>query len=474
MPCSIFLMLLAFVTAMPAWAEPSRDLGVAQQATVIEGRKVALVVGNGRYRSTGRLVQAPSDAKVVATALRDVGFDVELHENLDRTGLSSVIVDFEDRLRDAEVGFFYYAGHAIQLGRQNFLVPVDADIPSERYVPTYTVAVDEVMRSMEEAGSRLNLLVLDACRSNPFASGWTSGSRSSTPARGLATINAPSGFIVAYATGPGDVAADDGTYAVALASQLAVPGREISDVFRFVHQEVKDSSDEQQLPWVSEARGPGSFFPGGAPPEPKARSQQGGRLSQTGSSSSESSTPTVDAALRTEAHAAWKKIERSVLRRDPVARPALEEWVVRYGQPLFYDASGTPVTAGGDLTDTATELLAGWPADAGAEGWAAVSTSSTLQLDDEQKSQFVVSPVEPRERGLHSSRTLALGAGASALAAAGCLYLAHGFRDDMLGASTVDEAVEFETANHIAFLGGAAAGVTAGGLMVGAVIQGRW
>jgi hypothetical protein len=258
-------LLLALLVALPAWAESSRDLGYAQQAQIIEGRKVALVIGNGRYQSAGRLQQAPVDARVMAAALRDAGFDVALYENLSRTRLSSVIVDFEGRLRNAEVGFFYYAGHAIQLGDRNYLVPIDADIPSERYVPTYAVGVDEVMRSMEEAQSRLNLLVLDACRNNPFAPRWTTTSRSTGASRGLATINAPSGFIVAYATGPGDVAADDGTYAAALSNHLRVPGREISEVFRYVHQQVKDASGSGQLPWVSEARGPGSFYPGGAP-----------------------------------------------------------------------------------------------------------------------------------------------------------------------------------------------------------------
>jgi hypothetical protein len=259
------VLLLSLAVAPPTWAETTRDLGAADQVTVFEGRKVALVVGNGRYRSAGRLEQAPEDARVIATALKDAGFDVSLHEDLNRTKLSSVIVDFEEQLRGAEVGFFYYAGHAIQLGDRNYLVPVDADIPSERYVGTYTVAVDEVMRSMDEAGSQLNLLVLDACRNNPFVQDWAVTSRSSVGHRGLATINAPSGFIVAYATGPGDVAADDGTYAAALALQMAIPGREISEVFRYVHQEVKDTSGSDQLPWVSEARGPGSFYPAGAP-----------------------------------------------------------------------------------------------------------------------------------------------------------------------------------------------------------------
>lgn len=260
-PCLVAL-LLAFA-AVPGLAG-DRDL-VAPSASVapIEGRQVALVVGNGAYQHAGRLEQAPRDARLVAETLSGLGYQVKALYDLDRAALDRAAVDFRKDLAGAAVGFFYYAGHGVQVGGANYLVPVDAQIESEDYVSSAAVDIGRVLASMEASKARLNVVVLDACRNNPFAGTWSAGGRSVTTS-GLAGVErAPRGTIIAYATAPGRVAADEGIYAKALATGLKVPGAEITEVFRQVYADVSARSRSGQEPWYTESRTPGSYFPAG-------------------------------------------------------------------------------------------------------------------------------------------------------------------------------------------------------------------
>jgi len=215
----------------------------------IPEKRLALVIGNGDYLM-GPLTNPVNDARSMARALRNVGFDVMLRENVsNQTELKRVIREFGQKLKDYEVGMFYYAGHGIQKDGYNFLVPVNAQINSEEEVEYECVDAGFVVALMDAADSRVNIIVLDACRNNPFARTFRS------TRQGLVSMNAPAGTIIAYATSPGKTALDgsgvNGLYTQELLYQIQRPGLKIEDVFKNVRIEVMRKSDNQQVPWES-------------------------------------------------------------------------------------------------------------------------------------------------------------------------------------------------------------------------------
>ena len=150
------------------------------------------------------------------------------------------------------------AGHGVQVGGRNFLIPIGADINREPDVPIEAVSTDSILGQMEFAGNRLNFVILDSCRNNPYASGF----RSSAP--GLAEMGAARGTLVAYSTGPGEVALDgnegNSPYTLALAKAMLEPGLSAGDMFQQVRETVIQATDEQQVPWeTSSLRGRFSF-----------------------------------------------------------------------------------------------------------------------------------------------------------------------------------------------------------------------
>ena len=205
------------------------------------------MIGNGSY-SSNPLPNPPNDAGDVAAALEEVGFEVTLVLESDRDGMLRAITDFGRAIKNGGVGLFYYAGHAIQVGGSNYLVPIGADLDSEEYVPIEAVDVNQILARMDAASNRLNIVILDACRDNPFARSFRSATR------GLAQTSAPSGTFLAYATAPGDVAADgfgrNSPYTEALLAALDEPGRKLEEVFKRVRAEVKEKTDGQQTPWT--------------------------------------------------------------------------------------------------------------------------------------------------------------------------------------------------------------------------------
>jgi uncharacterized caspase-like protein len=187
-------------------------------------QRIALVVGNAAY--TDRPLRNPvNDAQLMQATLRDLGFEVQVATNVDRRGLLGALRDFEARARGAEVALFYFAGHGAQVGGANYLIPVNAQIRAETDVPDESLDAAGVLRRIEEARPRVGLVILDACRDNPYPG----ANRSST--RGLARMSVPTGTIVAYATAPGSTAVDgsgtQGTYTGALARYRAQPGLDI-------------------------------------------------------------------------------------------------------------------------------------------------------------------------------------------------------------------------------------------------------
>jgi Caspase domain len=247
-------------------------LGLATAAIATEapraGKRVALVIGNSAYVHVAHLANSDNDARLLAGTLKDVGFTLIGGGpllDLDRAGMARAIEDFGRELSGAEVALFYYSGHGLQVQGVNWLVPVDANPTRPQDLDFQMVDADLVLRQMNGAGTKLNLLLLDACRNNPFA---TSSFRSVQS--GLAEMRAPEGTLISYATQPGNVAWDGAgshsPYAQALADSIAQPGLDIFHVFNVVGLQVKRTTSGEQQPWVSTSPIDGDFFFKGAPP----------------------------------------------------------------------------------------------------------------------------------------------------------------------------------------------------------------
>lgn len=220
-------------------------------------RRVALVIGNSSYKDSP-LTNPVNDANDMAATLTGLGFDVLKHLNADQRQMKEAIRQFGERMQRGGIGLFFFAGHGIQVKGINYLVPVGANINKETEVEFEAVEAGFVLAQMEAAGNQVNIVVLDACRNNPFARSFRSG------ARGLATIDAPKGSIIAYATAPGSTASDgsgkNGLYTGALLKHMQVPGRSLEEVFSATRDEVMRKTNDAQVPWESTSlRGRFSF-----------------------------------------------------------------------------------------------------------------------------------------------------------------------------------------------------------------------
>ena len=236
----------AAATAQSAGPD-SKAQAPAVQAPGQPEQRLALVIGNSGYKS-GPLTNPVNDARAMAVRLQQLGFAVIKKENATREQMMTAVRDFGTLLAKGGVGLFYYAGHGIQSKGVNYLVPVDADIRSEDELSTRAYNANEVLEKMDSAKNRINVVILDACRDNPFARSFRSGGR------GLAGMDqTPSGTLVAYATSPGSTASDgsgaNGLYTEQLLQEMAEPGIKLEEVFKRVRVSVKDRSEGKQLPW---------------------------------------------------------------------------------------------------------------------------------------------------------------------------------------------------------------------------------
>ncbi len=209
-------------------------------------KRVALVIGNSNYQ-VGPLANPANDAKAMAQTLRDSGFDVMQYTNLNKRDFEESLRAFGSKIPRGGVALFYFAGHGVQVKGVNFLLPVGARIEKEGDIEFEAVDAGRIMNELESAGSRLNIVILDACRNNPFAQ------RVRSLQRGLAVISAPSGTVVAYATGPGEVASDgdgnNGLYTQELLKNMREPNVKIEDVLKRTRITVKEKTNGQQVPW---------------------------------------------------------------------------------------------------------------------------------------------------------------------------------------------------------------------------------
>jgi formylglycine-generating enzyme required for sulfatase activity len=250
-------------------------------------KRVALVVGNSAYRNVARLDNPANDAQLLADTLRALGFTLVgggPQLDLDKTAFDRTVQAFGSLLGSADVGLFYYAGHGVQVRGENYLIPVDANPTKEADVDFQMVATNLVLRQMEGAGTRLNIVILDACRNNPFGGRGLAVDRAreaeNTRLRdtggGLAQMQAPEGTLISFATQPGNVAQDgaggNSPYSKALADTIRKPGLGIFDAFNQVGLQVKRATKGAQQPWVSSSPIDGAFYfvPPGATAPPVA------------------------------------------------------------------------------------------------------------------------------------------------------------------------------------------------------------
>ncbi|MGF7175223.1 caspase family protein [Azospirillum doebereinerae] len=225
-------------------------------------RRVALVLGNSAYQHAPRLPNPVNDARAIAESLRSAGFELVgggAQLDLDKAETERAIRSFGNKLAGSDVGLFYYAGHGLQMRGTNYLLPTSANLTKEADVRYELIDVEMVLDEMALAESRLNIVILDACRNNPFGG---RGFRAVSP--GLAQMQAPAGTIIAYATQPGAVAADgngdNSPYTEALSKALLVPGETVFDIFNDVGIAVKRNTGGVQQPWVAASPIEGRFY----------------------------------------------------------------------------------------------------------------------------------------------------------------------------------------------------------------------
>lgn len=260
------LMLWACWLAAPAaWAQAAAGTAAPGAAAAAAPGRVALVVGNNNYPSAP-LLNPANDARAMAAALRAAGFTVILKIDATQPEMSSALRDFGNRIKAGgagTAGLFYFAGHGMQIKGRNFLIPVGANIEHEDEVGYQALDAQAVLDKMESAGNGINLMILDACRNNPFARSF----RSSTV--GLAQMEQPVGTLVAYATAPGSVASDgpaganaNGLYTTHLLQAIKQPGVKVEEVLKQVRGAVRRESGGRQVPmeWNS-LEGDFYFYP---------------------------------------------------------------------------------------------------------------------------------------------------------------------------------------------------------------------
>jgi uncharacterized caspase-like protein len=227
-------------------------------------QRIALVIGNAAYADSP-LANPVNDAKLMASALREQGFEVMQRLDVDQTAMKLAVRDFGNRLKAAPggaVGLFYYAGHGLQVDGESYLIPVGAPIADEGDVDIFAVGANGILRTLEDARNGLNIVILDACRNNPLARSFRA------QVRGLARMDAPQGTLIAYSTGPGKVALDgDGAnspYTEALAQAIGEPGVLVEQMFKRVRIAVLEATLGRQTSWEASSLTT-DFYLAGAP-----------------------------------------------------------------------------------------------------------------------------------------------------------------------------------------------------------------
>ncbi|HJH28153.1 MAG TPA: caspase family protein, partial [Methanosarcinaceae archaeon] len=217
-------------------------------SVVVAEQRLALVIGNSDYPDGAYLENPKNDAADMATVLRKYGFTVIHEQDLSQEQMDKAIIEFGKTLSKNGIGLFYFAGHGIQINQRNYLVPIGNRISGAKMVKYRAVDAQWVVDVMGDAGSRMSIVILDACRNNPFRSYFRS-------ADGLAAMHAPRGTIISYATALGKKSSDgvgrNGLYTKNLLDKIRLPGLTVEEVFKQTATAVDSASGGRQVPWRS-------------------------------------------------------------------------------------------------------------------------------------------------------------------------------------------------------------------------------
>ncbi len=244
----LFRIILIVLLIVVASAFAQQDRGMQVVADLSGNERIALVIGNSSY-STAPLTNPVNDATDLGAALRNLGFEVFLYTDQNRSQFRDAVRRFGDKLRTSRgVGLFFYAGHGIQVNGENYLIPIGADIQREYDVSEECVGANYVLSAMEDARNPLNIVILDACRNNPYSRSWRSAER------GLAQIGLPPrGTKIIYSAKPGMVAADgegrNSPFTAQLIELIRIPNLEINMMISQLAIKLIDESHGMQEPW---------------------------------------------------------------------------------------------------------------------------------------------------------------------------------------------------------------------------------
>lgn len=335
-------------------------------------KRVALVIGNGAYKNASKLPNPPNDAKIIAGILQSAGFDdVALHENLGIREMRRAINAFADAARDADTAVVYYSGHGMEVNGVNYLVPIDAALERDTDVPYETISLDNLVQVMEPA-RRLRLIMLDACRDNPFTRSMRRTVGARAIGRGLAAVEPTSvNTLVAYAAKAGSYALDgDGAnspYATALINNLATPGLDLRIAFGRVRDEVLKVTKNKQEPFLYGSLGGSNVSIVDVP------SVSGGGTSQ------QAQAPVIAIDPAAQAWAAAK---------DTTNPAVLEAFVRRFGDTFYGDMARarleelkkTQITAAPTTPSTQPVSPQSPTGDAAERAWATARNSTSISV----------------------------------------------------------------------------------------------
>lgn len=344
--------LALFVSAQGSHLQAQqKQRGQTANPTASAEPRIALVIGNGSY-ADAPLPNPVNDARDMVAALKQVGFEVIPGENMNKGDMLHAIEDFGNRIKRGGVGLFYFAGHGMQVKGENYLIPVQAKIQKELDVEVEAVQLTRILNEIDAAKNRLNVVILDACRNNPFPRSSRSGGK------GLGSVEASIGTLIAYATNPGNTASDgtgrNGLYTEGLLAAIRTPGLKIEDVFKRVRTQVRQKSSGNQIPWESSSiEGDFYFIYDGTAPAPTPVTSPPVVRIEDQEQPANTSTPNdsgrwvviTDESVRVEANAGW--VDTGIQ-----AKAGQEVWVKGGGSQLNLGAIGYVGVAGGTKADT--------------------------------------------------------------------------------------------------------------------------
>jgi len=314
------------------------------------GGKVALVIGNGAYDNAPDLPNPPNDARAIGKLLRSLGFTVIEGVDVDKQEMVALVDQFTEKAYGADLGLVFYAGHGMQVGGKNYLIPVDAKLTSPAHLRTRTIEIGDVIASLP-ADPHIGVVFLDACRDNPLARSLARSlpaTRSSSIGTGLAPVQVSSqgdgtgGTLIAYATDPGAVALDgqdtqNSPYTTALLKHLATPGIELQSALTRVRGEVAKDTEGRQRPWHNASLGREVFLGGPVKPSIIVSSDETTVAQPNTVVAALPAASTADSAVRTtDKNAAWAVESRfwdEATKRNTIAH--YEAYLSEYPQGKF-------------------------------------------------------------------------------------------------------------------------------------------